>query len=92
MDPRARLFTARLAPFSSKTGPQPRVSADRVEPGPAPTPREWVVEFEETRLSPAQTAFLAQMLGQIAEPPTAAPASPYATRRLRPGIAFNRKA
>lgn len=93
MDPRALLFTVRLAPFSSKTGPQPpHASADRIERGPTPPPREWVVDYEETRLSAAQTAFLAQMLGQIVEPPAKAPAAPYAARRLRPGIAFNRTA
>jgi hypothetical protein len=71
---------------------EPDASADRVERGPTPPPREWVVDYEETRLSAAQTAFLAQMLGQIVEPPAKAPAAPYAARRLRPGIAFNRTA
>ncbi len=95
MDPRAHRFFSQLAEFGPETGSA--IEATRVDAredesaGPVP-PREWVVEFEEPRMSAGQTGFLAQMIGQLVDVAPAAPTRPYVRRTLRPGIAFDRKA
>lgn len=96
MDPRALKFWSQLAEFGPETGSPPHAQAEPAAAfngGRDARPREWVVEFDEPRLSPGQTGFLAHMIGQVigaAQPKPSA--HPYARRTLRPGIAFDRKA
>ncbi|MBU6373009.1 MAG: hypothetical protein KJS97_09795 [Alphaproteobacteria bacterium] len=96
MDPRALKFWSQLADFGPDSGPIPVAQAQAANDDGAPRnagPREWVVDFDEPRLSPGQTGFLAHMIGQVigAARPTP-PQRPYAQRTLRPGIAFDRTA
>lgn len=101
MDPRALSFWSQLAEFGPDSG-SAEVELEASAAGGSGSrgagqkdagPREWVVDFEEPRLSPGQTEFLAHIIGQVigAAAPSPPP-NPYARRTLRAGIAFDRTA
>jgi hypothetical protein len=83
---------ALLEDFRPALGTDIARGADERAQSSAGGPREWVVDFEEARLSPAQTSMLAQVLGQVCAPSRPGAAAPYRPTRLRAGIAFDKTA